>query len=1105
MAATSRAQHPPLSHAILDHVAAGWPEFAAIRAAASAGSHRQRLPQCISIAINELRVALAAALLSDPQEHDAADAQRAIAAVTRAQQLYTLARAIVTDGKEPLMRAWHLSESQADLVVEQLASVAGPATQLPTPCAPLAQPVSAPRPSKQPFQQSIPLFLAAVAQGYPLTEALPAFRGLGSGSYSHDDCCYYPDSPALGPIADRPSVLPGATRRVIQGNEGEQSVTLFLVNGHVAAVVARRRLRIAWLEDTRRARAGLETLPDFIALPRDEQGRPIIPKSRVTALIEAREAWAVELGSLDDVTRTITEGRLVMPKVSSPTQQTAFRNHPSWEKDEAAKKALGPVIAKWLVSGVLEYVEWNERLPVLLQPCGAVPKGTAPFYRLITDARFGNNLYADWGVTYTTAAQLSTTLNRCDFTFSIDISDAYHLAVWAGCGGQLRPVNRPVLASADGPGGRLSWLSALINGCDPSSCLGGCDKDLSGIMIEGHVFRFASCQFGQKTAGSPLGAIVRSVARFFARLPDPIHVAAWVDDLIFIMSTPEHGLCDGLEGGCDVCAEYYGRALHAQDMWRQKAAKLNIPLSGKGHEVSQQGAFTGVGIDTVRGLFLMLPDKLQSMYAAVDGLIDSLLSTPRLIARVRGKLLHYGCAIPYVAVAAASLSQAMYDLESGVGPTRVPTLQEENEREFDWDQEMTVSSRVRRALAFARAAMDRFGTAGQPLWPIVPSSLYGAFVERRLGPIKVLLITYDASVHGWGAVVRTAPDEPGMVVTGGYRQAIPILGAAFLDPAQLGEDPAAQVYREALAGYLATRAAGQHFPMAAHVVLIRGDCQGALAALRKGSFRSPALQNVALCFNEHLMELGARPPALLYAPGTVMKAEGIDGLSRATAAERRAAESTPALRAIAAAEATRIGESFSIDLFATADNTVVPRFFARHPEHLAEGADALAQPDWGQSLCPACGQWHREFAFAFPPRGLLAPFVAKARVDGLRGVVAIPFTTSHASWPALAAASLTPPSRGVDPCIVVPVSPTYVHGFDGATGAQRLAIMAVDFTRSSGRDFSRSTPPCGGHVSPRPRPSLQSPADEADRARIRAAVRRLGLDVDHPSGQWPRH
>jgi hypothetical protein len=100
-------------------------------------------------------------------------------------------------------------------------------------------------------------------------------------------------------------------------------------------------------------------------------------------------------------------------------------------------------------------------------------------------------------------------------------SDAYHLSLWAGCGGELRPVKRPVIVS-NGPGqpSEVSWVDALVNGCTPSTCRRGCDKDLSGIMIDGFVFRFAACQFGQKTAGSLLGSIVWAVARFFARLPD---------------------------------------------------------------------------------------------------------------------------------------------------------------------------------------------------------------------------------------------------------------------------------------------------------------------------------------------------------------------------------------------------------------------------------------------------------------------------------------------------------------------------------------------------------------------------------------------------------
>ncbi len=71
------------------------------------------------------------------------------------------------------------------------------------------------------------------------------------------------------------------------------------------------------------------------------------------------------------------------------------------------------------------------------------------------------------------------------------------------------------------------------------------------------------------------------VARFFAR---PIHVSFWVDDLIFIMSTPEHGDCVGFEGGCAMCGELYSRALKVHEMWvKARALKsLNMPLSTVG-------------------------------------------------------------------------------------------------------------------------------------------------------------------------------------------------------------------------------------------------------------------------------------------------------------------------------------------------------------------------------------------------------------------------------------------------------------------------------------------------------------------------------------------
>ena len=55
----------------------------------------------------------------------------------------------------------------------------------------------------------------------------------------------------------------------------------------------------------------------------------------------------------------------------------------------------------------------------------------------------------------------------------------------------------------------------------------------------------------------------------------------------------------------------------------------------------------------------------------------------------------------------------------------------------------------------------------------------------------------------------------------------------------------------------ATQAASQPFPLADFSVWIRSDCVVTISALRKESFRSPALQNGALLHNRLFMDLGA--------------------------------------------------------------------------------------------------------------------------------------------------------------------------------------------------------------------------------------------------------
>jgi hypothetical protein len=218
-------------------------------------------------------------------------------------------------------------------------------------------------------------------------------------------------------------------------------------------------------------------------------------------------------------------------------------------------------------------------------------------------------------------------------------------------------------------------------------------------------------------------------------------------------------------------------------------------------------------------------------------------------------------------------------------------------------------------------------------------------------------------------------------------------------------------------------------------------------------------------------------------------------LSRAVARSIRASTSTSALHKRVSAEAERwLGAPLSIDLFATADNALVPRFFSLFPEPLAEGVDALAQPDWGRSPSRRthCGALHRECVFEFPPRALLPAFVAKARADGLRGIVIARFTPSDPAWPALASASFTVVDGQKDRCLILPNSAQFVCKGKDLGSAQRLAVLAVDFSRWSSWSSAGVAAPCAAHGKHRPRPSLLSSQDVEDRQRIAQALLRLG-------------
>ncbi len=93
-----------------------------------------------------------------------------------------------------------------------------------------------------------------------------------------------------------------------------------------------------------------------------------------------------------------------------------------------------------------------------------------------------------------------------------------------------------------------------------------------------------------------------------------------------------------------------------------------------------------------------------------------------------------------------------------------------------------------------------------------------------------------------------------------------------------------------------------------------------------------------------------------------------------------------------------MGWTLTIDAFATAANTFLPRFFNHYAEPDAEAEDAFSVGDSDCSLCPSCCLYHRKALFAYPPQALLNRFVAKARADGARGIVITPLSVSAPYW-----------------------------------------------------------------------------------------------------------
>jgi hypothetical protein len=454
-------------------------------------------------------------------------------------------------------------------------------------------------------------------------------------------------------------------------------------------------------------------------------------------------------------------------------------------------------------------------------------------------------------------------------------------------------------------------------------------------------------------------------------------------------------------------------------------------------------------VDTFHRTISIPPDKKLRLATYLETFFSLRECSLTDLASLRGRVQHYSACIPYIKPFVALFS-------SVIG----------TESEPDFCRKIRVPPAVNEAAVFIRDVLEEFALKGLPLWPPVPSTLHAAFMSGATGSAHIAVITWDASLHGWGMVLRWWDNRAGIVIIGTLPDS---------------DDMRHQVRRETYAGVLCLEATARVLDLSDATVILRNDAVGALAALRKGSFTSTFLQQCAMqaCRLQRRIRCNTMT---LHAPGRVLIEEGVDDHSRDGALEVAGYVSSPRVRSRALALAASCGWTLTVDAFASSSNTLLPRFYARYAEPDAEAEDAFAVPNWDSSPCPTCGSRHRETLFAFPPPPLINIFVAKARADGARAILVTPLSVAAPYWNKLLQASVTP-----TPELYVRVRKQQPNL--GSDSPGELAIFAVDFApHAAWHPASSCLPPCGHEGDYRGRPILGSTTDQADRARIHAEI-----------------
>ncbi len=215
-----------------------------------------------------------------------------------------------------------------------------------------------------------------------------------------------------------------------------------------------------------------------------------------------------------------------------------------------------------------------------------------------------------------------------------------------------------------------------------------------------------------------------------------LHSAVWVDDAVYATKTAPHPSCLGLAGGCLVCAHWhFGRqARRSQHYWHRLASELGLGLSDDKRQLpSQRVTYTGMVVDTFHRTLSIPPDKEATLAAFLEDFFARREATLSELASLRGRIQHCSACLPYIAPFVVLF------------PSVIGT-----EADPDYDRSVAVPSAVCEAAVFRviRSVLGEYATRGRPLWPFVPSTLHAAFLAGETGSARIVVITWDASLHG---------------------------------------------------------------------------------------------------------------------------------------------------------------------------------------------------------------------------------------------------------------------------------------------------------------------------------------------------------------------